>query len=470
MPPSFRFGLSLFVGIALAAPRRGDDRPRPLVVCAVPAAMPRTGKAPDGTPRGLDVAVAERLGRSLGRPVEFHWCASPECAWNCLPDGRCDVVLGQPLDSGPPRAVAWSVPYAGARFGLVVPRDAPAVRSLADLRGKRVGIVTGTVALAEKDHAVARFKTPRGAARRVRGRGARRRLPRRRLRRLVPARAPEARALRLVAEYVPRERWNMALAVRAEDAAARWSRSTGRWPSSPSRASSRKIYADYGVPFRPSLHGGTRPPAGRAQHLAPDPRPRRAGRQHGPGQLALLRRQGRPPGIRRRAGPGPGPAARRQAADRLARRPARDRGGRAARARAATSSSARPSTPTPSPTTSRWRGRSSTRGPTTARAICSSAARTDPASRSLAELKGERRSAWDRGRLGRRLPPPPAGLPPPPLPQPARHAQGPRDGDIDFAYLWANVGWTLHVSPDLAPSWRSSRATCPRTTGTSRSP
>ncbi len=23
------------------------------------------------------------------------------------------------------------------------------------------------------------------------------------------------------------------------------------------------------------------------------------------------------------------------------------------------------------------------------------------------------------------------------------------DGDIDFAYLWANAGWTLHVSPDL---------------------
>src|SRR5262249_32678464 len=23
------------------------------------------------------------------------------------------------------------------------------------------------------------------------------------------------------------------------------------------------------------------------------------------------------------------------------------------------------------------------------------------------------------------------------------------DGDIDFAYLWANAGWTLHVSPDF---------------------
>src|SRR5689334_14192345 len=81
-----------------------------LTVCAVPAAMPRTGKAPDGTPRGLDVAVTRLVGQSLGRPVEFHWCASAGCSWNCLPERRCDVVAGQPQDSGPTRDVAWSVP------------------------------------------------------------------------------------------------------------------------------------------------------------------------------------------------------------------------------------------------------------------------------------------------------------------------------------------------------------------------
>ena len=54
--------------------------------------MPRTDKTPDGQPRGLDAAVAERVGRVLGRPIEFHWCASPDCSWHCLPEGRCDVV------------------------------------------------------------------------------------------------------------------------------------------------------------------------------------------------------------------------------------------------------------------------------------------------------------------------------------------------------------------------------------------
>src|SRR4029079_13437818 len=28
--------------------------------------------------------------------------------------------------------------------------------------------------------------------------------------------------------------------------------------------------------------------------------------------------------------------------------------------------------------------------------------------------------------------------------------RGLADGDVDFAYLWANVGWALHASPELA--------------------
>ncbi len=250
---SCRFGLVLVLGVALVSSRArgGDAPPKPLTVCAVPAAMPRTGKAPDGTPRGLDVALAERLGQSLGRSIEFHWCASADCSWNCLPAGRCDVVLGQPLGSAPSRDVAWSVPYAGAQFGLVVPRAAPAVGSLADLRGKRVGIVTGTVAVAEKDHMLVRFASREAL-----------------LDGFVDATLDAAfldvdfaawylqehprlgHGLRLVAEYVPREHWNMALAVRAGDAPllVEINRTLAQLAES---GALRKIYADYGVPLRP---------------------------------------------------------------------------------------------------------------------------------------------------------------------------------------------------------------------------
>ena len=42
-------------------------------------------------------------------------------------------------------------------------------------------------------------------------------------------------------------------------------------------------------------------------------------------------------------------------------------------------------------------------------------------------------------------------------------------GGIDYAYLWANVGWTLDRHARIQ-AWRSCRTTCRRTTGTSRSP
>src|SRR5438034_5629527 len=122
-------GLAVSLSVLGAAPVE-DGKPgagagrKVLLVCAEPAAMPRTGKAADGSPEGLDVAVARLLARSLGRDLEVHWCDSAQCSWRCLAARRCDVVLGQPHDSGPPRDVAWSVPYAGAQFGLVVPGGA----------------------------------------------------------------------------------------------------------------------------------------------------------------------------------------------------------------------------------------------------------------------------------------------------------------------------------------------------------
>jgi polar amino acid transport system substrate-binding protein len=229
--------------------RAVTSSPKPIIICAVPASMPRTGKTSDGKPLGLDTAVAEQAARLLGRPVEFHWCASADCSWHCLPEGRCDVVAGQPADSAPPRTAAWSVPYAGAQFGLVVPREASAIRSLADLHGKRVGIVAGTVAISEKDHAVARFRS------------------REELLDQFPAARLDAAfldadfaawylhghpglALRLVSDYIPRERWNMALAVRASDAQLllELNRALAQLAES---GALRTIYAEHGVPFRP---------------------------------------------------------------------------------------------------------------------------------------------------------------------------------------------------------------------------
>lgn len=248
-------------GLAPSALGGENDRPaaasaKPLVVCALPAAMPRTGKTADGHAEGLDVAVARLLAKSLGRELEVHWCASPSCSWHCLPEKRCDVVIGQARDSCPAQGVAWSVPYAGGQFGLVVRQDAAGVRSLADLQGKRIGIVTGSVALSEKDHKVIGFRT----APELLGGLAASQLDAAFLDADYVAwqlhEHPELK-LRLVEGYVPRERWNMALAVRAESGALllELNRAIAQLGET---GAIREAYARVGVPYRAPFDGEAR--------------------------------------------------------------------------------------------------------------------------------------------------------------------------------------------------------------------
>lgn len=251
--------VALVLGLALSANARADDKPKPLTFCAEPGAMPRTGKATDGSPQGLDVAVARLICKKLGRPLEIHWCASPSCSRKCLREGRCDVILGHPLDSGGPKDIAWSVPYAGSLFGLVVPREAKDIRSLSDVIGKRVGVVAGTVALPEDKYTAVPFKTRAE----VLDRFAAEKLDAAFLDADFAAWYLYANGklkLRLVEDYVPREHWNMALAVRAKDAGllVEINKALGELAES---GDIKKAYAESGVSHRPPFTGSAGRPA-----------------------------------------------------------------------------------------------------------------------------------------------------------------------------------------------------------------
>ncbi len=144
---------------------------------------------------------------------------------------------------------AWSVPYAGARFGLVVRRDGHGIRSLDDLHGKRVGIVAGTVELSAKDHVIARFKSREALLDGFEAAG-------------LDAAFLDADfaawylhehprlALVPVPDYLPRERWNMAFAVRTKDGDLLLdiNRALAQLAES---GELRNVYANQGVPFHP---------------------------------------------------------------------------------------------------------------------------------------------------------------------------------------------------------------------------
>ena len=411
--------------------------------------MPRTGKAPDGTPQGLDVAVAQRLGRILGRTVEFHWCASPECGWHCLPEGRCDVVIGQPRRLRASRET-WpgAFPMPAPSSGWWSRARSRAVQSLADLRGKRVGIVTGTVALSEKDHAVVRFKSREEL---LEGFGPRRSTPRS----STPT-SPPGTCTRIPSsssgsstEYVPRERWNMALAVRAKDAQllVEINRALAQLAES---GELRKIYDDHGraVP-RPA----SRRPAGNRHHptpgiasasgaswssawtppTCPTPAPRKIDRGsmsswHEPwpnGFTSSCASNGWISIARPRSGDSSSGGATWSLGEAVAPNTVADDEELAGKILYS-----RPyyGTGYVLVQAQEWPARSVARG---------------------AE-GSEVAAAGHGGRVGRRLSAPTAWLPAASLSEPIGHAQGLDDGDIDYAYLWANVGWTLHVSPDLS--------------------
>lgn len=409
--------------------------------------MPRTDRAPDGKPRGLDTAVAEAVARVLKRPVEFHWCASPDCSWHCLPEGRCDVVVGQALDSGPPRGVAWSVPYAGARFALVIPRDEPGLRSLEDLRGRRVGIVAGTVALSAKDHTVARFRT-RDAL----------------LDGFAGAKLDAAfldgdfaawylhehpkLALRLVDEFVPRERWNMAMAVRSNDGdlLVAINRALAQLAETNEL---RKIYERHGVPFRL--------PFAKAEHRAEAPDSWR--RIHERGELVVsMDPANLPYSSARGERPGLDVELARALANRLHLKLRLDWidihretaigeliQGRCdlALGEAVEADAVEDDEP--------LAGKILYSRPYYRSGYVLVRRKDGPRIASLVELKGDRSQRLgteagsvadyrlrQRGYLRRLYRNQLAAL------------KATADGDIDFAYLWANAGWALHVTPDLA--------------------
>lgn len=226
---------------------------RPLVICAVPNSMPRAGKAADGAAQGVDVAVAQLLAAELGRPIEFHWCASASCSWRCVKDRRCDLVIGQPHGSGPARELAWSAPYAGSRFGLVVPKETSGVRSPSDLAGKRVGVVAGSVAAGNVagdggGQAPVSFKSREELLEKFTESQLDAALIDDDYAAWYLHEHPEA-PLRRVTEYVPQQRWNVGFAVRAADTELlkEIDRALAR---ALSNGAISKVFAEQGLPYR----------------------------------------------------------------------------------------------------------------------------------------------------------------------------------------------------------------------------
>jgi len=107
------------------------------------------GAPPYGTtnaqmqPDGLDVEVAQALARDMGVQLEIVQTT----AQNRIPylqTNRVDLVISSfSITAERARAIAFTIPYAGAQQVVVARRDL-ALASLADLAGKRIGVARGS--------------------------------------------------------------------------------------------------------------------------------------------------------------------------------------------------------------------------------------------------------------------------------------------------------------------------------------
>ena len=151
---------------------------------------------------------------------------------------------------------------------------------------------------------------------------ARRGVCRRRFRRLASGSTHPQLELRLVADYVPREHWNMALATRDRGRPACSWKSTRPSPSWRNPDELAEAFGGWVFPT-PAVHrrrpqdGGWRSIPGRRIQERGELRGR-----HGPRQPAVFQCQEEQAGVRRGIGPRPGPRDGREIAHRVARRPA----------------------------------------------------------------------------------------------------------------------------------------------------
>ena len=131
--------------LATSASARGLDEIKTsgtLTVCAHPNALPFSAK--DGKVHGFQLDMAEALARQLGVGLTREWIISRYDIFRA----PCDVVMDSIADpeAQEDSGLQLSKPYRRSGVALVVRSDGRGARSINDLRGRRVGVLTSSIA------------------------------------------------------------------------------------------------------------------------------------------------------------------------------------------------------------------------------------------------------------------------------------------------------------------------------------
>ena len=128
---------------------KGNDGGKKLVV-AINATFPPFESVKEGTKdySGIDIEIAQYIGKKLGRPVEFQDMKFASLV-PTLQSGRADMIVsGISPTAKRKEVVSFSKPYYFPMKALIF-KKGTGFKSLADLKGKKAGASMGTTYVKE---------------------------------------------------------------------------------------------------------------------------------------------------------------------------------------------------------------------------------------------------------------------------------------------------------------------------------
>lgn len=118
-----------------------------LQVCETDGLLPYSSS--DAKVPGFEVEIARALATKLGVELKQVWVS-----WDglipALTGERCDAIInGMFITPERLKVIDFSVPYYGSGETILVRKDNNAIKSLDDLKGKRTGVLAGSVTVNE---------------------------------------------------------------------------------------------------------------------------------------------------------------------------------------------------------------------------------------------------------------------------------------------------------------------------------
>lgn len=135
--------MALAAGTASADTLDKIKESKTLRVCGVDGLLPYSSS--DASAAGFEVEIARKMAEELGAKVESVW-VTWDALIPALTSDRCDAIInGLFITPEREKIIAFSAPYYASGETILVRKDNDSVHGLADLKGKRVGVLAGSV-------------------------------------------------------------------------------------------------------------------------------------------------------------------------------------------------------------------------------------------------------------------------------------------------------------------------------------